>query len=106
MQMGLNKQAGAYYQAVEATKGTEDLPQLPENLRLFVWAAVYDEFSIVPIKVGTRYIHDLSAFVVVWLGAYATSYRRGEALEQLNLAHQSWLELERGTKEASTPQQP
>jgi hypothetical protein len=93
MQMGLNIQAGAYYQALDAVNGTGDLPQLPEHLRQFVWAAVYDEFPIVPMKVGTRQIHNLSAFVVVWLSAYAKSYRRGEALEQLNLAYEAWRAL-------------
>jgi hypothetical protein len=106
MQMGLNIQAGAYYQALDAVNGTGDLPQLPEHLRQFVWAAVYDEFPIVPMKVGTRQIYNLSAFVVVWLSAYATSYRRGEALEQLKIAHQAWLEFERAAKEAFTPEQP
>jgi hypothetical protein len=93
MKMGLNAQAGAYFLVLDATKGTEDLPRLPEHLRLFVQAAVYDQFPIVPMKVGTRQIHDLNVFVVIWLGAYAKSYRRGEALEQLNLAYEAWRAL-------------
>ena len=99
LRMGLNKQIEACGLALEASNGRADLPSLPQHLHQFVQAAAHDDFPIIPLEVGTRSIHDLNVFVVSWLFAYATSYRRGEALEQLNLAHQVWLELEVRLKE-------
>ena len=105
MHRSLNKQANAWSLATVAEQGSEMLPKLAEHLVPFVFAAVYDELPVMNLKIGTRTVHDLNVFVVAWLEAYAVSYRQGEALEQLNLAHEVWLELEAKLKELPRPEE-